>query len=1165
MIKPNLVLGLILWTGIAMAAPVEPTWESLAANYQVPQWFVDGKIGIWMHWGIPSAADENRPNDGSHYARRMYATVPEDYSGKLNMSQTLTKWHTERYGHPSEFGYEDLIPLFKAEKWDPDSLVKFLKDNGARIIMPVACHHDNFDMYDSFHPWNSVKMGPKRDTLKEWKEAATKHGLKFGVSTHLYWSPRFLMAARKYQTPGTPEWDFFNMDYSPMGYASQDSWNEHWYARCWEIIEKYDPDMFNNDAPYPKIGPGKGLGVKLFTDFINRDLKENNGKQTVVLSFKDPSVDRSAFTYNLERGGAGELKPEPWMWATDLSGGWFYRRTAVNKMSIPVMVANAVDAISKNGIVMLNVALRGDGTLPEKQAAYLTAFGDFLKINGEGIYGIRPWKSFGEGPLKVKDGRQGENHRDFSQEDIRFTIKDGDLYAFVLAPPTEDIVIKTLAQGGLYLGDIGTINLLGSTETLTWERSTEALTIQLPKTLPDQPVIGFRITSASTQQKPARYPKFSWDIVPVAFHFGKNDSLMTETEARFVASRSNFICLEKGHAAKQFGNTETGIEKEAQQLKKLNPDMKVIFYWNTFLDYPMFQAHEVYQNHPGWWLKTLGGKLDKKKDRIKRYDLSNPEVRNWWTDVVLKAVVEGSCDGVFMDAFPQITNKRNIALWGQEKFDAIQQGLKDIIKETRQKIGEDKLIVYNGIRSTPSWQAGYDFPDYTDAAMIEHFGEFQSTSKECMLKDIQEMEKACKNGKIVVFKGWPGFTFTDREAMRKPLDEKREIAKKNFLFPLAAFLVGAQENSYFIYNWGYRIDNGCLEWYPEFDKPLGEPLGDMVRDGWILSRQFKHASVWVNIETRKADIQWHKSADKKSHQQVKATRATKRPKYLETGGERKLEILYKKTTNQDLFLDLYYPTGNRAEKCPVIVYTHGGGWAAGSRHKVANGAFGSVFQQLVKEGFAVAPVTYRLAKKDSNVAMRDCVIDSKDAIRFLAKNGESLGIDPMRVYVMGDSAGGHIAQMLLLSSPESLPGDPALAGISYRMVAGVSWYGPCDFEKTDLFNHDDRPDFRDRFGPRIMGSDSGPEDKLTRYREMSPINYLAQTSPPLLMIQGDKDTTIPVKHAYYMQEKAKALQAPVEIMIIKNSGHNWRKVGADIEPSWAVINERTVQFFVDHL
>ena len=144
---------------------------------------------------------------------------------------------------------------------------------------------------------------------------------------------------------------------------------------------------------------------------------------------------------------------------------------------------------------MLNIALTGDGTIPEKQNAYLTAFGDFLKINGEGIYGTRPWKSFGEGPLKVKDGRQGENHKDFSQEDIRFTTKDGVLYAFVLAPPTEDIVIKTLATGGLLEREIAGIELMGSTEKIKWTRTSDALTIKLPKTLPGKIVNGFRIHS----------------------------------------------------------------------------------------------------------------------------------------------------------------------------------------------------------------------------------------------------------------------------------------------------------------------------------------------------------------------------------------------------------------------------------------------------------------------------------------------------------------------------------------------------------------------------------------------------------------------------------------------------------------------------------------------
>ena len=197
--------------------------------------------------------------------------------------------------------------------------------------------------------------------------------------------------------------------------------------------------------------------------------------------------------------------------------------------------------------------------------------------------------------------------------------------------------------------------------------------------------------------------------------------------------------------------------------------------------------------------------------------------------------------------------------------------------------------------------------------------------------------------------------------------------------------------------------------------------------------------------------------------------------------------------------------------------------------------------------------------------MRDCVIDSKDAIRYLVKNSKALAIDPEKLFVFGDSAGGQIAQMLLLSSSETLPGDGALADVEYKVKAGLSWYGPCDFEKQDLFNHDDRPDFSDRFGPRIVNQSDTAEEKLRLYREMSPINYLKRESPPLFMIQGDKDTTIPVKHAYYMAKKAKEIEAPVQTLIVKNSGHNWRKVDAEISPSRNEIVEASAQFFVDQL
>ena len=296
-------------------------------------------------------------------------------------------------------------------------------------------------------------------------------------------------------------------------------------------------------------------------------------------------------------------------------------------------------------------------------------------------------------------------------------------------------------------------------------------------------------------------------------------------------------------------------------------------------------------------------------------------------------------------------------------------------------------------------------------------------------------------------------------------------------------------------------------------------------------------------------------------------RAAKRKErtYLPSKGEQKLDVVYKTIAKKSLSVDIYYPEGQAKGKLPTLIYTHGGGWSAGSKQNIAKGAHSQAALKLLEAGFCVVSVDYRLCHKEGTVVMRDCVIDSKDAVRYLAMHSESLRLDPQRFFVLGDSAGGQIAQILLLSSPESLPGAPELADAEYHMVAGVSWYGPCDFEKTDLFNHDDRADFRDRFGPRILGPDTHPDDKLMLYREMSPIQYLKQDSPPLFMVQGSQDTTIPVKHAYYMKEKAEAVSAPVEIMVIKNAGHNWRAVGAAIEPTTDEIVRRTVSFVSAHL
>ncbi|MEN8662534.1 MAG: alpha/beta hydrolase fold domain-containing protein [Lentimonas sp.] len=287
-------------------------------------------------------------------------------------------------------------------------------------------------------------------------------------------------------------------------------------------------------------------------------------------------------------------------------------------------------------------------------------------------------------------------------------------------------------------------------------------------------------------------------------------------------------------------------------------------------------------------------------------------------------------------------------------------------------------------------------------------------------------------------------------------------------------------------------------------------------------------------------------------------------KYIDSPGRQIRNVLFKRSATGDVYLDFYFPDVDDSSEKPVVLYTHGGGWAAGSKQAAGHASFGQVHQELLKQGFCVVSVGYRKWSKEGVTAMRDCVIDSQDALRYISAYRKELGIDPMRISTFGDSAGGHLAQMVLLSPSDAIKGDPELAKYPYQTVAGVSWYGPCDFEDEQLFNHNDREDFRDRFGPRIMGPNSTPADKAERYREMSPVNYLTKGSAPLLMIQGDKDTTIPVKQAYRMQEALKTIDAPVKILIVKNAGHNWRSVDAPIEPGRNAIIERTVEFFLSH-
>lgn len=286
--------------------------------------------------------------------------------------------------------------------------------------------------------------------------------------------------------------------------------------------------------------------------------------------------------------------------------------------------------------------------------------------------------------------------------------------------------------------------------------------------------------------------------------------------------------------------------------------------------------------------------------------------------------------------------------------------------------------------------------------------------------------------------------------------------------------------------------------------------------------------------------------------------------YLATQGKKELNIKYKTTVEEDLYLDIYYPSIQPENNgYPVLIYLHGGGWATGSKQNITKGLFKETFEKLVVHGFAVVSVNYRLTKHKS-VVMRDCIVDVMDAVRYLSKNNRILGLDSNSIFVLGDSAGGQLAQMLTLADPSKFPGDSALFNYHYKMIAGVSWYGPSDFTRMELFQTDDSTKNADRFGGRILKPDSDPSQKESFYKEISPVYYLTPQSPPLYMMAAEDDTTIPVAHAYHMKKRAYGIDAPVELFIAKNGGHNWRNVGGEINPSKDVIVQKTIDFLLKY-
>ena len=277
-------------------------------------------------------------------------------------------------------------------------------------------------------------------------------------------------------------------------------------------------------------------------------------------------------------------------------------------------------------------------------------------------------------------------------------------------------------------------------------------------------------------------------------------------------------------------------------------------------------------------------------------------------------------------------------------------------------------------------------------------------------------------------------------------------------------------------------------------------------------------------------------------------------------GKSFLNVSYKNVGSHQILMDIYMPQTKKFKASPLLYYVHGGGWAAGSKDKRGLPLMRPVFELLSKEGFICVSINYRLYNKKNGVLIQDCVTDAMDGLRFLKKNKDLYGIAPNKVIVWGDSAGGQIAQMLTYADYDMFVGDKSLSSYKVKPIAGISWYGPSDFTDVELFKSSYSDKEPNRFGSRITGTNEAYSENKKAYEKVSPYYWIKKDSPPLLLIHGDSDPTIPYHHAEHLKKKADSIKANVTLVTVKNSAHNWKKSGGNINPSLSEIQKVTAEF-----